>query len=219
MQYKFIKLIIIMIFASSTSTIIASTFTEECYTQNLGETNTIDTNPAVPMFEIKYNYNLNEAYRVDKRKPEEISRAGFFGTNYEHPIRTFGNKTVFSAADIAGVEKFYNFLKARYPENKYYLYKINTQGLKTLSFEENMLPDSSGFLNLIAENMLIKRNTKLSNLVNYYNGYKRVQSAGCENMYSLIVRSDNGWSPYVDIREIHIEGPILPDRISYVREM
>ncbi|MGY3802920.1 hypothetical protein ACWNT8_02490 [Pigmentibacter ruber] len=168
----------------------------------------------IPQFEFRYNYNLLEAYRVDTRSPEEIAQIGFSGTISEnHLISTFGNKNVFSAADIESAKRFYESAKAQSPGKQYFLYRIDTEGLRTLSFEDNMAFDQTGFIERLTD-----ENIKLN-----YENYSRTKRFQRDpNMFHSYI-SDKIKAAiteaFLPAREIHIEGPIQPSRIFFIEKL
>lgn len=143
-------------------------------------------------------------WRADSRSPDEIRAAGFAGTNTtDHAITLHeANRTVFSSRTPDGALKFIKEIKAGGSDLDYFLYKIKAKGLRASSFQRNVDRFRDKFFQDLAGREA-----------------KRWEKPGEENssidFYYQVMRYQVH-NTYLYVDEVHIQGPISPERIFHV---
>lgn len=157
--------------------------------------------------------DFNMLYRYDQRSPREIMSTGFQGTRTHftrHIYAAFQQETVFSSRTLAGVNAFHHIIQDELysqgvreftldPNRYFLLYKINPQGRNFVDFSSEYLVKGKRFIQEIARNsdMHIYGHLNFSDLTYKSLRYKIPDS-------------------FVWVREVQIQGPITPDKITPV---
>jgi RHS repeat-associated protein len=164
---------------------------------------------------LAYNRSLSGSslssslYRYDQRSPRKIMRTGFEGTMTDpflHTFATFGERTVFTSQSLQGVALFRQkiedslAMKRSYfrldSKKHFFLYKINPVGLPALDFSRQYSIQQDTFIEQIAR---VKENRLWGHDDNWRMSY--------QSIYKQIINN------FVACREVHIQGPVAPDRI------
>ena len=147
---------------------------------------------------LKIVKNAGDVFRYDTRSPREIMKKGFTGTNaVYHPLAFFGERTVFCSESRTGAEIFKKNFEAGNKKPLYNLYKINAEGLETVSLSLNsFLYGRENLIKYMASRKIIERNLSEQFMNTFTEKY-------CSTVKAMLT-----------VDEIQIQGPVTPDRIT-----
>jgi hypothetical protein len=158
----------------------------------------------IPRFQLEYRTDAGKIRRADRRPPEEILKHGFEGTvRTDHMLAAFDNSTVFGSRETAGAEAFATG-GHRDGTPDFYIYEIDTTGLRALDISANYARDADGMKSLVAEQALKRAAAR-----------GQVVSEAKRNKLPTAV--DRMLQAARNAAEIQVEGPIAPSRIKLLK--
>ncbi|MBS7695808.1 MAG: hypothetical protein KF792_06160 [Chelatococcus sp.] len=154
------------------------------------------------------NLPAGYAYRYDARPPTEILKRGFEGTNsHDHAILTFENRTIFASRTAAGA---FSFRESALNVGIHldYLYRINITGLRCLDFCKSYYSRRDALLNAITD-------MSFNQKIEYYSSSKKYRNMGHRAFFLYLKERIDARlrAAFLQVDEIHIQGPIEPLRI------